>query len=227
MTFIKTLPALLFMAILSVSCNSEDDTKTTTYWVNSLKTECDAGAGKAQCLQVYNGDDVTNATWTLFYAPIEGFSFETGYLQKIKVKETQRDAANVPADASSIKYELVEVIEKKQDKKTLLNDIWAATHINGTAIATENVPTLEINLSKMQALGKDGCNNFSGKITDLNDETLTFGALASTRKMCPDMTIPDQFNQAINQTASYKYEQLTLYLYNASGDEILRFKKVD
>lgn len=215
------------MAILSVSCNSEDATKTSTYWVNSLKTECDAGAGKAQCLQVFKGEDVSNAQWTLFYAPIEGFTFEPGFLQKIKVKETQLEDSEVPADASSIKYELVEVIEKKQDKKTLLNDIWASTHINGTAIETEHTPTLEINLSEMRAFGTDGCNSYSGKITGLNDDTLNFGALAATRKMCPDMTIPDQFNQAISQTTNYKHEQLTLYLYNAAGDEILRFKKVD
>ncbi len=227
MTFIKTLPAIILMAILSVSCNSEDATKTATYWVNSFKTECSAGAGKAQCLQVYKGEDLANAEWNLFYAPIEGFTFEPGTLQKIKVKETQLDASEVPADASSIKYELIEVVEKKQDKKTLLNDIWAVTHINGTAIETEHTPTLEIKLSEMRAFGTDGCNSYSGKIAGLNDEKLTFGPLASTRKMCPDMTIPDQFNQAISQTASYKHEQLTLYLYNAAGDEILRLKKVD
>ncbi|UKM64594.1 DUF4377 domain-containing protein [Flavobacteriaceae bacterium GSB9] len=227
MTFIKTLPVLFLMAILNTSCSNNVGAETTTYWVNSLKVECDAGAGKAQCLQVFKGDDLNNAEWTLFYSPIEGFTFEPGYIQKIEVRETHLKPETVPADASSIKYQLVKVLEKQKDKKAILNDIWAATHIDGNKIENKNTPTLEINISKMQAFGSDGCNNFSGSIKNLNDNTLTFGPLASTRKMCPDMTVSQQFNQVISQTASYKHEQATLYLYNEAGDETLRFKKVD
>ncbi|MFL1011317.1 DUF4377 domain-containing protein [Flavisericum labens] len=230
MKIIKSLSILFIAVLITVSCNSENTVKTATYWVNSFKTECDAGAGKAQCLLVFNGEGLNNENWNLFYAVIEGFKFEPGYIQKIEVKETQLDPKDVQADASSIKYELVKVLEKMQDKKILLNDVWAATHINAEEINTDDAnrtPTLEINLSKMQVFGSDGCNNYCGSIKSLDSNKIVFGPLASTRKMCLDMTFPDQFNQAITQTASYKQEQLALYLYNEAGQELLRLKKVD
>jgi len=227
MTFLKKLPAITLMAILVASCNSTESEQTTTFWVNSLKTECDAGAGTAQCLQVYKGDSLNNAQWSLFHASIDGFKFQPGYLQKIKVKAIQLNTNEVPADGSLKTYQLVEVLEKQSDPKTVLNDIWALTHINGHGFETPNTPSLEINLTKMQAFGSDGCNNFSGRITKLDYNALTFGPLASTRKMCADMGVADQFNQALIKTETYKHEQLTLYLYDKTGKELLRFKNID
>lgn len=227
MLFFKTVPALIFMVVLNISCNSKEPEQTRTFWVNSLKVECNTGTGKTHCLQVYEGDSLNNAQWTFLYAPIEGFNFQPGYLQKIKIKEHILDPDKVPADGTSKTYLLVEVLEKQADPKTALNDIWALTHINSNGFETPNTPRLEINLTKMQAFGTDGCNNFSGSITKLDQSTLTFGPLASTRKMCTDMNVADQFNQALMKTQTYKHEQLTLYLYDKTGIELLRFKKVD
>ena len=201
---------------------------TSTFWVNSMKMDCDAGAGKAQCLQIYKGNDLDTAEWSFFYSPIEGFTFEPGYLQKIEVAETPLDAKNVPADASSIKYKLVEVLEKKEDSRMALHDIWAATHIEGNTIdISKNIPSLEINITKMKVFGTDGCNNYTGDIKKLTATTIAFAPLASTRKMCMDMNIPDTYNKALGNSVSYKRENSILYFYDANGNETLRFKKVD
>ncbi|MCR8666407.1 DUF4377 domain-containing protein [Aestuariibaculum sp. M13] len=225
MSLLKTMLPITIIATLFTSCNS---IKTTTYWVNSVKTDCSAGAGKMQCLQVYKGVDVDKATWSSFYAPIEGFEFEFGYFQKIEVTETQLDPKDVPADASSIKYKLVKVLEKKQDPKMTLNDIWMVTGINGSPIAkSRQTPNLEINIAKMQISGTDGCNNFTGEIKNITARNIEFGPIASTRKMCLDMTIPNKFNKALNVSVSYKKENLTLTFYDANGNETLALKKVD
>lgn len=225
MSLLKTMLPITIIATLFTSCNS---IKTTTYWVNSVKTDCSAGAGKMQCLQVYKGVDVDKATWSSFYAPIEGFEFEFGYFQKIEVTETALDPKDVPADASSIKYKLVKVLEKKQDPKMSLNDVWVVTGINGKAISsTRQIPSLEINIAKMQISGTDGCNNFTGEIKNITARNIVFGPIASTRKMCPDMTIPNNFNKALNNSVSYKKENLTLLFFDASGNETLALKKVD
>lgn len=208
------------------SCNS---TKLTTanYWVNSAKVDCDAGAGKAQCLKVTKADDYENADWELFYAPIEGFTFEPGYLQKIKVSETQLDVKHVPTDASSIKYTLIEVLEKKQDPKLAIHDIWVNTHINGNEIDTKDAPNLEINTTEMKIFGNNGCNSYNGQIKTLNSKAIEFKAIATTLMMCFDMTVPDNYDKALAETASYKKDGLTLLFYDKDGNEILRFKKVD
>lgn len=226
MYLLKNL-SFLILAVMLSSCGSTKNT-TSTYWVNSAKVDCDAGAGKATCLQVTKSSNYENAEWSLFYAPIKGFNFEPGYLQKIKVSETAIDQKNLPADASSIHYELIEVLEKKQDPKLAIHDIWAATHINGEAISnTSDTPTLDINTTEMRISGTNGCNNYSGPIDTLNANTFELGAVASTRKMCMDMAVPDRFDKAMGTVSSYKKEGLTLSLLNADGIEVLRFKKVD
>ncbi len=225
MSLLKTMLPITIIATLFTSCNS---IKTTTYWVNSIKVNCSSGAGKMQCLQVYKGVDVDKATWSTFYAPIEGFEFEFGSFQKIEVTETQLDPKDVPADASSIKYKLVKVLEKKQDPKMALNDIWTVTKINNSAIGkTRQIPSLEINISKMQVSGTDGCNNFTGDIKNITARNIEFGPIASTRKMCMDMTIPNAFNKALNASVSYKKEALSLTFFDTEGNETLTLKKID
>jgi len=219
--------SVVILTVMLSSCSTTKKT-TATYWVNSAKVDCDAGAGKTTCLQVSKADNYENAEWSNFYATINGFNFEPGYLQKIEVAETQLDSKSVPADASSIQYDLIKVLEKKQDPKLAIHDIWAATHVNGEAIeSTSNVPTLELNTTEMRASGTNGCNNYTGQIKNITSDTIEFGAIASTRKMCMDMAIPDSFDQAFNSISTYKKEGLTLYFYNEAGDEMLRFKKVD
>ena len=66
-----------------------------------------------------------------------------------------------------------------------LHDIWIAKRINGNSITESNYrPTLEINLTEGKIYGSDGCNNYQGNITNTTESTITFGSLASTRKMC-------------------------------------------
>lgn len=110
----------------------------------------------------------------------------------------------------------------------LLHDIWASTHINDeTTSDSENIPTLEINITEMKVFGTDGCNNFTGDIKNVTSKTIEFGALASTRKMCANMETPDKFNQALNKIVSYKRENLNLYFFDSEGEKILSLKKVD
>ncbi|WP_175455623.1 DUF4377 domain-containing protein [Winogradskyella thalassocola] len=219
--------SVVILTVMLSSCSTTKKT-TATYWVNSAKVDCDAGAGKTTCLQVSKAENHENAEWSLFYSTINGFTFEPGYLQKIEVTETQLDAEGVPADASSIQYDLINVLEKKQDPKLAIHDIWATTHINSKAIeSTTTVPMLEINTTEMRASGTNGCNNYTGQIKNITSNTIEFGAIASTRKMCMDMAVPDRFDKAFNSISTYKKEGLTLSFYNEAGDEMLRLKKVD
>ena len=78
-------------------------------YVNSRLIDCE-GMAPQKCLQVRTSPDTD---WELFYGHIEGFTFEPGYRYRLLVDVTQ--AENVPADASSVRYSLVEVVEKRPD----------------------------------------------------------------------------------------------------------------
>ena len=77
-------------------------------FVDAKKVPCE-GEGVTECLRV---KDAEGAPWTLFYRTIEGFSYEPGYLYELRVDVGS--VAKPPADASSKKYKLVEVVSKKR-----------------------------------------------------------------------------------------------------------------
>ena len=203
--------------------------KECVYWVNSLKAECD-GVAPVQCLQIQKGEDLQSDGWELFYAPISGFEYEQGYIFKIVVKEEPIPPEQIPADGPSKKYTLVEVLDKQIDGKLRLYDIWALENIKGDKLILDDSqkrPRLEINLQKMMISGNDGCNNFTGGIKNVDSEELMFGPIATTRKACINMDIPDRFHQNINNVQFYLIKDMTLHLFDNQGNELFVFKKID
>ncbi|WFN33777.1 DUF4377 domain-containing protein [Methanogenium sp. S4BF] len=69
------------------------------------------GIGSRQCMLIREMPPAADGGWGLFYDQIEGFAYEEGYLWTLRVKITGSE--NPPADASTLRYELVEVVEKK------------------------------------------------------------------------------------------------------------------
>ncbi len=64
-----------------------------------------------QCMQVRSDEQ---QPWTLFYQNIEGFQFEPGYRYQLTVSKVQ--LTDVPADASSLRYRLIKVVNKVASK---------------------------------------------------------------------------------------------------------------
>jgi heat shock protein HslJ len=109
-----------------------------------------------------------------------------------------------------------------------INEIWVAIAINKKPLnKKEPLPRLEVNLDKNKVYGNNGCNEYNGTITAITDKKISFGPLATTRKMCPDMDVPTKYEQAMQKVASYKYEGLNLKLYDDKGNELISFLKVD
>lgn len=50
--------------------------------------------------------------WSLFYDRIEGFTHEAGHTYELRVEKTT--SANPPADASSFRYRLLEIVKKQK-----------------------------------------------------------------------------------------------------------------
>lgn len=227
------LGASLLVGCSAFSPSSADKTDanstTSTYWVNSLNAKC-VGVGPMQCLQVQKGEELSAGNWQLFYAPIHGFEYVPGYIYKLKVKETQLPAHQVPADKSSIAYELVEVLDKQADSRLRLHDIWVLEAIEGEPLALTSErqrPRLEFNLTEMRFTGTDGCNNVFGNLHAVTPDTLSLGPIAATMMACADMATADRFWQRLGKVEGYLLEGLKLHLQNASGKTLLSFQKTD
>lgn len=226
----NTLALLLLTTFVAVSCDmpTKESTQEHVYWVNSYKQPCTDG-GETTCLLIVKGTDsldMSTAEWQPLSASIEGFDYEPGHIHKLLVNETE-----VTEDSSTTKtYSLIEVMEKNIDARLRVNDIWVLESLNGEAyVAAEGQesPMLEIQVAAGRVMGNDGCNNFRGTFTTLTDTELAFGPLMTTRKACPDMETPKMVEDALNQVASYTVESLSLKLYDADGNEVLSYKKVD
>ena len=125
---------------------------------------------------------------------------------------------------------MVKVLEKKEDLRYAIHDIYVLTNINGKNVSSEKVaqtPTLEINVSKMEILGTNGCNNFGGSISKLEGDKIEFGQLRETLKMCEHMDDSSLYSKELGNVRSFKKEQGALVFYNSENKIILSFKKVD
>ena len=216
----------MMTTVLLQSCSGTQQMKMSEeiFWVSGVKTECSAGAGKMLCLNVYKGDDLAQAAWTAFYAPIEGFNFKEGTCQKIKVSQKKLDPSKVPADGSSIAYALIEVLETREDQRSQLQGEWELLSIRDKKMMINGpIPTLAFDLKTNQLSGNNNCNNYTGKIVKLTSSLIETGEIATTKKMCRDMQISAEYMAAFNSTKSYKIEGNTLTLYDADNRRVLTY----
>lgn len=224
---------ILFLAVaLTQSCtgakggSADSASDTQIYWVSGTKAECDAGAGKMQCLQVHKGADLENADWEYFYTGIEGFNFEEGYLKKIEVKEEKIDPAQMPADASSVKYTMVKELEKKQDYRSLIGGDWILQRLNDKPVAgAPTVPTLQIDLKGKRVSGNNGCNNYSSGIEKLTPNSIELGVVAATKKACKGDNLEARYSKAFNNIDTYQIKGENLIFYGNGGNKLLSFRK--
>lgn len=111
----KFLAIPLFL--LLVGCNDATSTEsantastsdtTKTLLVDSQLYDC-VGVAPMKCMKV---KELPSGEWSLFYQNIEGFEYKAGTEYTLKVNVT--DIPNPPADAPSVKYTLVEIVDKK------------------------------------------------------------------------------------------------------------------
>lgn len=75
--------------------------------------------------------------------------------------------------------------------------------------------------------GHGGCNQFFGQYTQ-EGQTLTIGALASTKKFCADvMQAETAFMQKLQDTRKVEATHIALRLYDADGQQIMQLRRRD
>jgi len=101
--------AIVFLFTISTQSSFSQETKTI--FVGPNLVDC-VGVGPQKCMQI---KDKENQMWKNFYDKIEGFDFQPGFSYKLTVEVTEIE--NPPADASSKKYKLIEVLEKNSSTR--------------------------------------------------------------------------------------------------------------
>lgn len=160
------------------------------------------GVGPQQCLNVRES---TEDDWTLWYDPINGFEHEAGYDYRLMISETH--VADPPADASSIRWTLIEVLEKtpvvtsETDGDPILRpwklesfgpaadlgDAATTALVEGalTSLAADNPVTLGLR-EEGRVGGFDGCNRYFGDFVIENGHQIVQGPKGATMMACPD-----------------------------------------
>jgi heat shock protein HslJ len=228
------IPVFLWLALLA-SCSADSIGATTEviYHVNSFRVPC-TGVAPMSCLQVKRGDPA-DGEWQNFYAQIEGFEYQPGNLYRLLVRQTNLPPEAVPADASSIRYELVEILEQVPDPRLEIHDIWVVERIEGAdrdnsdPASMTAQPYIEFNIPRGEYLGNDGCNAIRGEVQVLTPQELRLGQATSTDAVgsCDDGLLQSKLLRALDGVAYWRRDGLRLALLDADEVVLIVLRKTD
>ena len=110
---------------------------------------------------------------------------------------------------------------------SLTNTYWKLVELNGGAVSPGEGKELHMILrGDDQVGGYAGCNQFTGSVNVAGDG-LSFGPIASTRRMCQEvMEQEDAFLQALENAHRYSIVGEDLAIENANGEITMRFVAV-
>ncbi|MGA9271361.1 MAG: DUF4377 domain-containing protein [Lutimonas sp.] len=206
-----------FLLLLVLSCSSVQSEEIRTIFIADHLADC-TGVAEQKCMLIKESPD---EDWTYFYDGISGFDYEEGYSYELRVQVEELE--NPPADASSKKYILKELVSKTPTVESAQDEVdltgtWKVIQMDG--IETLNIfPTFVFAKEENQVSGYAGCNNYFAGY-DLKGAELTFRDAGSTRKMCQDMSVEDAFLKKMNEIAYFKMVKSELHLFNAK-DKLL------
>ncbi len=202
-----------------------------TLYVGAELVDC-VGVGPMQCMLVKeNPED----DYQLFYSEIEGFTFEPGFTYELRV--LVEPVANAPADASNLKYTLVEVVSQEPAEAgaavvapaaaTFEGPTWQLVSVADAAGVVTTVPEgveATATFADGRVSGSGGCNNYSAAYT-LDGDSLTILPGPMTMMACPEpqMSVEQQFMAALAATAAYHSTGDELHLLNADGQVVATF----
>lgn len=145
-------------------------------------------------------------------------------LAQIKTYEVKDDQLTFFDEDGKEKLTFIKVDPKQPNPA--LGGKWMNIKIKEDSIQKFNdTPELTIDLDNMMIAGKDGCNNFNASINTVTSEVLKFDAIASTKMMCPEMELSNQFLNALRTTVTYKIKGDKLILFDHNQEQVLVFKK--
>lgn len=204
---ILTILTLLALSITAMAQDERDGTEQIIH-ISPYQQECE-GVMVQNCLVVrYDGEEELS----FFYDSIQGFIFEQGFEYTLLVNVTEIE--NPPADASSLQYELVEVLQKFPAE--IYDRVWELQSLNGEDVEDPTRYTLTTMDEGLGILAD--CNNVIANLTlnPLNIETTI-----STLVACPPDSLDTDYLEGLNNANLISIENGELILQSPDGQ--LRF----
>jgi len=201
---------LAFCLALFSACSKENE---KTIYVADAMVNCTSVAAQ-KCLQIKENE---NDNWSNLLDEIEGFEYEVGYSYKLKVEVTKIE--NHPADASSEKYILIEVLEKTKTPASLATGSWLVIKIKDKTTFDRN-PVITLTSSQGQIHGSTSCNKFFGNV-DFQNNNFKVNTIGSTKMMCQSMETEQLFLNILNEVIHYKIENDQLKLMTADKTVVM------
>ena len=224
----KLFVSIFTLFLATLGCQSENQAQKETWWINSAKVDC-TGVGPMSCFQIQKGEEIKDGEWELFYDQIAGFEYEPGFIYELEVGVSKKTDP-VPADASSLTYELIEVIGKTQDPRLALTNIWKVLHV-GTIQDPKSQKgkalTFELNGSQGSYFGETGCNSIRGAFSVEGKNGIRFGQGVATMMACADMTVETEAKKVLELIRKFEIENNVLYLRDESGQALMSLRAVD
>jgi heat shock protein HslJ len=194
-----------------------------TLFVGPEQVDC-TGVGPQKCLLV---KETADAEYTYFYDSIVGFTWEEGFEYELIVRVV--NIPEPPMDASSLRYELVEIVSQTAVASVApeLTDIawqWTRTDSADEALAIEvgnpSLFTITFLPGGDYTLQND-CNRGGGAYT-LDGANLTIMPGFTTEAYCGDESLDRTFLDTLAQVVSYEVAdgQLILTLSSEAGTMI-------
>ena len=220
----KTAIVLVGLLMSLAACQTEQESTVESWWINTKKVEC-MGVAPMMCYQYSKAENLQNPDWQLFYSEIEGFDYEPGNIYQIKVKITSREEP-VPADASSKKYSLIEILSKTSVNTFQNIPKWQIIEVGNikNPVSERNGEKLifEFNTAEMRYSGNLSCNITMGAIERLDDSTLLLKPGATTRVACQSMQTEEAIEQALNKIRSYQVVNDQLHLLDEEAQILMK-----
>ena len=200
--------------LISMACTSNNEIQSKMLIIADHLENC-VGVGPQSCMLVKeNPED----EWTYFYDQIQGFQYEEGFTYELLVDIIPVE--NPAADASSLRYELKNIISKIPtiNQSDLLKE-WTVIKIKGLEELNSS-PTMNFEKEDTKVAGFAGCNNYFSTYK-VSGNALNLGPAGATRKLCPDMSVEDLFFQNLPKIARFEIVKKELYLYDQNDDLLI------
>ena len=208
---------------LPANAEQASESKTITLYVGSELADC-TGVAPQKCMLVKeNPDD----EYVMFYDQIAGFEYEEGYEYELLVQVEKVE--NPPADASNLKYTLVEEVSKTPvdaaevaTGPSLEGVLWVLQSYANANVLPDTKITVEFQDGKLS--GNTGCNRYFGAYQQ-DDEALEIAVGGKTTMACPEpiMAQEQAYLAALGEAATFEIADGQLTIANADGDVILTY----
>lgn len=191
--------------------------ESKTVYVGPYLVDC-VGVAPQQCMLV---KEDPQGEWTMHYDQIAGFDYKEGFGYELLISEETID--NPPADASSIRWTLIEVVsmERSLEGTDWLLESYRDSSGSLAGVLPENQVTARFR--EGQVGGNAGCNSYFGGY-ELDGNRLTVGSVGMTEMYCfPEelMAQEGQYLAALQSAAAFKIDGDRLEITQAGGEPVL------